>query len=265
MEITIKPDYDAVCEAAAGIICQAWERKNKLVLGMATGKTPLGLYQRLAALHRSGQISFSSVVTFNMDEYLGLEASDHQSFAYYMEQNLFRHLDIKKENIFFLSGKPADIEKHCQAYERKIRSVGGIDVQILGIGGNGHIGFNEPGSSLTSRTRLKALTPETIETSAEFFRGRDRVPRFCLTMGIGTILEAKRLLLLASGEAKAEVVRRAVEGPVTAFVPASALQLHPRLSVILDEAAASGLVLKEYYRFASENKEKAAFSLKREP
>jgi glucosamine-6-phosphate deaminase len=256
MEVIIKPDYDQVCAESAAIIREAWKRKPDLVLGLATGKTPLGLYERLIGLYKNGEMDFSSVVAFNLDEYLSLGETHHQSFAYYMDQNLFREVNIRKKNIHRLEGRPADIEEHCRAYEDKIKSVGGIDIQILGIGKNGHIAFNEPGSALSSRTRLKILTRETVEANRPFFKDELDVPRFCLTMGIGTILEARMIILIASGKEKAETVARAIEGPVTAFVPASALQFHPRVKWLLDEAAASGLTNGPYYRWAYENKDR---------
>jgi glucosamine-6-phosphate deaminase len=265
MEIIIKKSYDDVCAEAAAIIQAAWTRKNNLILGFATGKTPLGLYAKLSGLCRQGAIDFASVTAFNLDEYVGLEESHPESFAYYMDNYLFRHINIKRENIFRLSGRPADIEEHCRSYEGKIREVGGIDIQILGIGKNGHIAYNEPGSSLSSRTRLKILTPETVEANKRFFEDEKEVPRFCLTMGIGTILETKTALLLAAGEEKAAAIALASEGPVTATVPASALQLHPRAKFIIDEAAASKLKNTDYYRWAYENKGSALDPLKTIP
>ena len=262
MEVIIKKDYDEVCGEAAGIIQEAWRQENGLVLGFATGNTPLGLYRRLIELYGQGEIDFASVRAFNLDEYVGLEESHPQSFAYYMDHHLFRHVNIPRENIFRLSGRPADIEAHCRSYERKIRDMEGIDIQILGIGKNGHIAFNEPGSSLASRTRLKILTPETVKANRPFFQDESEVPRFCLTMGIGTILETKSVLLLASGKEKAGIVGRAVEGPVTASVPASALQLHARAKFIIDEPAASELAKKDYYIWANENKDRARELLK---
>jgi glucosamine-6-phosphate deaminase len=262
MEVIIKAGYDDICAESAEIIQEAWRQEQRLVLGFATGSTPLGLYQRLIELYNQGGMDFASVRAFNLDEYVGLDESHPQSFAYYMDQHLFLHVNILRENIFRLSGRPADIEAHCRSYERKIKEAGGIDIQILGIGKNGHIAFNEPGSSLVSRTRLQILTPETIQANRPFFRDESEVPRFCLTMGIGTILETKSVLLLASGKEKAEMVARAVEGPVTASVPASALQLHARARFIIDEAAASGLEKKDYYRWAYENKDRARDLLK---
>jgi len=254
MEVIIKKNYNEVCTEAAEIIRDAWKRKNALVLGFATGKTPLGLYEKLIDLYARGEIDFSSIVAFNLDEYLGLEESHPQSFAHYMDHYLFRHINIKRENIFRLSGQPADIDEHCRSYERKIREFGGIDIQILGIGRNGHIAYNEPGSSLASRTRLKVLTPETVEANRALFPDENNVPRFCLTMGIGTILETKMALLLASGEEKAAIIAQAIEGPVRAAVPASALQLHPQANFIIDEAAATKLLNRDYYLWADEIK-----------
>ena len=262
MEVIIKPGYEEVCAESAEIIQEAWRQENALVLGFATGNTPLGLYKKLIELFDQGKIDFASVTAFNLDEYVGLEESHPQSFAYYMDHHLFRHVNMKKENIFRLNGRPVDIEAHCRSYERKIREAGGIDVQILGIGKNGHIAFNEPGSSLSSRTRLKILTPETVAANRPFFQDEGEVPRFCLTMGIGTILETKSVLLLASGKEKAEIVAAAVEGPVTASVPASALQLHARARFIIDEAAASKLTKRDYYLWAYENKDRARDLLK---
>jgi len=256
MEVIIKPDYDQVCMESAAIIREAWKQKNGLVLGLATGKTPLGLYEKLISFYKQGEMDFSSVVAFNLDEYLGLRETHPQSFAYYMDQNLFRRVNIRKENAHHPEGQPDDIEKHCRAYEQKIKNAGGIDVQILGIGKNGHIAFNEPGSALSSRTRLKILTRETLEANRPFFKDEREMPRFCLTMGIGTILEAKTIILLASGKDKAEIVARAVEGPVTASVPASVLQFHPRVKFVIDEAAASRLTNGRYYRWAYENKDR---------
>jgi glucosamine-6-phosphate deaminase len=263
MEIIIKPDYNEVCEEAAGIILRAWNKKNSLILGLPTGKTPLGLYEKLIALYNEGKIDFSEVATFNVDEYLGLEETHPQSFAFYMDHHLFRHINIKKENTHFLSGRPDNIEEHCRAYEMQIRRSGGIDIQVLGIGVNGHIAFNEPSSSLSSRTRFETLTQESIKANAHFFKDEKDVPRFCLTMGVGTFLESKTILLLASGKDKAKPVAGAIEGPVSASNPASALQFHPQAKFIIDEEAAAKLVRKDYYRWKYENKDKSLDFLKK--
>lgn len=265
MEIIIKENYDQICEEAVKIIHQKWQKKKNLVLGLPTGKTPLGVYSKLIELYQTGAMDFSLVVTFNLDEYLGLDADHPQSFAYYMEKNFFHGVNIRRENTFRLEGKPENIEQHCQEYEEKIRAAGGIDIQLLGIGINGHIGFNEPSSSLASRTRVKTLTRETIEANAPFFEKKEDIPRFCLTMGIGTIMEAKMILLLASGKEKNEAIARTIEGPLTASVPASILQLHPEAKIIIDEEAASLLERKDYYRWVYEHKEKVNAYLKTSP
>jgi glucosamine-6-phosphate deaminase len=254
MEIIIKTDYEEICSEASQIIFQEWQRKNNLVLGLATGRTPLGVYAKLIDSYRQGKIDFSETRAFTLDEYLGLEKDHPQSFSYYMNKNFYSHINIKKENIHGLHGLPGDIQKHCRQYESLIKRAGGIDIQILGIGSNGHIGFNEPSSSLASRTRAKTLTKETIEANRCFFKGEEEVPHYCLTMGIGTILEAKTILLLVFGKNKEEAVAKSIEGPVTALVPASALQLHPDVKIILDEDAASRLTRKDYYRWVYQNK-----------
>jgi len=254
MEVIITSSYDEVCEEAARIVQQEWQKKNNLVLSLATGETPLGVYKKLTGMNQRNEIDFSSSIAFSLDEYLGLEEDHPQSFAYYMKENFFKHVNIKTENIFHLKGKPLDIESHCQEYEEKIKSYGGIDVQILGIGRNGHIGFNEPGSSLSSRTRVKTLTEKTIRDNSRFFTNEQEVPRFCLTMGIGTVMEARMIILLASGKNKSEAIFQCVEGAVTASVPASALQLHPRVKILIDEEAGSLLTHKKYYKWVFKNK-----------
>jgi len=256
MEVIITSNYDEICEEAARIIHRAWKRKNNLVLGLATGKTPLGVYKKIIELYHKREMDFSQVVAFTLDEYMGLEEDHPQSFSNYMKKNFYQHINIKKENIFQLEGKPANIETHCMEYEEKIKNSGGIDVQILGIGRNGHIGFNEPSSSLASRTRVKTLSQETIEDNARFFNNRKDVPRFCLTMGIGTVMDAKMIILLASGKNKSEAILKSIEGPVTASVPASVLQLHPQAKIIVDEEASSLLARKDYYKWVYQNKEK---------
>jgi glucosamine-6-phosphate deaminase len=258
MEIIIKPDYDAMSEEMAGIVLRACRKKKNLVLGLPTGNTPVGLYARLSALHGRGELDLSEVVTFNLDEYVGLGAGQPQSFARFMNDHLFGRVNLKPENIHLLPGTGGDIEEHCRQYEMKIRSSGGIDLQILGIGADGHIAFNLPGSSLVSRTRLLTLTREMTKELAPHFEKESDAPRFCLTMGVGTILEARSIVLIANGRGKAESVARAIEGPVTASCPASALQLHPDVTLILDEDAASGLKNIDYYRWTAENKPAAA-------
>ncbi len=254
MEIIIKADYDEICSEAYQIIFHKWQRKKNIVLGLATGRTPLGVYVKLIDSYKQGDIDFSETRAFSLDEYLGLKEDHPQSFAAYMKKNLYGQINIREDNIHGLHGLPEDIDEHCQQYEASIKSVGGIDIQLLGIGENGHIGFNEPSSSLASRTRAKTLTKETIEANRRFFKEGEDVPCYCLTMGIGTIMEARTILLLAFGENKGEAIKKSVEGPITAMVPASVLQIHPDVKIILDEDAASRLFRKDYYRWVYKNK-----------
>lgn len=222
------------------------------VLGLATGSTPVGLYRELIRLHKEEGLDFTRVVTFNLDEYYPMKKEDSQSYFKWMHETFFNHINIKWENIHIPDGTlaPDEVEDFCIAYERKMREAGGIDIQILGIGRTGHIGFNEPGSSLASLTRVKTLTEHTREDNARFFDSPDEVPMHCITQGIGTILRARHLVLLAFGEAKSRAVAAAVEGPVSASQPSSAIQLHPHTTVIVDVAAASGLANLDYYRHA---------------
>lgn len=265
MEVIIKKDYSDMCDEAVKLIHQSWQKKKNLVLGLATGKTPLGVYKGLIRLYRERKMDFSEVSAFSLDEYLGLPNDHPQSFAFYMQQNFFQHVNINKENIYRLNGLPEDIEAHCHEYENKIRMVGGIDVQILGIGKNGHIGFNEPSSSLSSRTRIKTLTRETVDANARFFQDTNEIPRYCLTMGIGTIMEARMVILLASGKDKRRAIQQSIEGPITATDPASILQLHPQVKFICDEDAASQLTRKDYYKWVYDHKDKVDEFLKKTP
>src|SRR5205085_650184 len=198
-------------------------------------------------------LDFSQAATFNLDEYLGLPASHPQSFNHFMHENFFRHINIQPRNIHIPDGSVRrDYDAYCASYEQSIRAAGGIDLQILGIGRNGHIGFNEPTSSLASRTRLKALSRETIEDNRHFFASTGQMPKCAITMGIGTILESRRVLLLASGRSKAAAVAKAIEGPITSSVSASALQMHPDVTFIIDEEAAYSLTQRDYYRHVLE-------------
>jgi glucosamine-6-phosphate deaminase len=247
MRVVIQPDAVHVARRAAEIIAQLICRKPRCVLGLATGSTPLGTYAELIRMHREDGLDFSQTVTFNLDEYVGLGPDHPQSYRYFMRQSLFHHINIHPGNTHVPDGLAADFETHCEEYERQIRDVGGVDLQILGIGTDGHMAFNEPGSSLGSRTRLKTLARETIRDNARYFGSEDRVPRLAVTVGVGTILESRKCLLLATGEAKALAIHQTVEGPVTAQVTASALQLHREVVVLVDEAAASQLRRRNYY------------------
>src|SRR5256885_5236994 len=249
MEVVVLPTYEEMSRAAAAIVADVINTKPNAVLGMATGSTPLGLYQELVRMHERGELDFSRVMTFNLDEYVGLPSNHPQSYGYFMEENFFRHVNVQPQNINIPSGTTSNYPAFCDWYERRIVESGGIDVQILGIGSDGHIAFNEPTSSLSSRTRLKTLSMQTIGDNARFFERREDVPVYAITMGVGTILEARQLLLVASGKSKASAIAQAVEGPVTSMVTASALQLHGDATVIVDEDAASALTMREYYEF----------------
>ncbi|MGQ9479721.1 MAG: glucosamine-6-phosphate deaminase [Thermoproteota archaeon] len=250
MRVIIVKDYEEMSERAARIIAEQLRSKPDSVLGLATGSTLLGTYRRLIEMHRREGLDFSKVKTFNLDEYYGLPPDHPQSYHYFMFENLFKHVNINPNSIHILNGLVEDVEKSCREYEEEIRRVGGIDLQILGIGRNGHIAFNEPGSSLTGKTRLVVLSEETISYNARFFRSKEEVPRLAITMGCGTIMEAKKIVLLTSGRKKAKAVAAAIEGPVTSQVTASVLQMHSNVIAVIDEAAAYKLKNKEYYKRA---------------
>ena len=244
MEVIVKRDYKEMSRLAAQMIAEVVREEPRCVLGLATGSTPLGTYKELIRMHKKEGLDFSRVVTFNLDEYVGLDHKHDQSYWYFMYHNLLKYINVDLDYVHVPDGKAADVEAHCREYEDEIEAFGGIDVQVLGIGGNGHIAFNEPGTSLFSRTSWMQLDERTIEDNARFFKRKTDVPRYALTMGIGTILEARKLILLANKESKADAVAACVEGPVTAMCPSSALQLHPDAYVIVDKAAAGKLQRK---------------------
>ncbi len=250
MEVIIQPTPEAASAIAARIVARLLRDKPRAVLGLATGGTPLLLYRELIRMN----LDWSGVTTFNLDEYVGLPSEHPQSYHSFMWANLFQHVNIRPQNVHLPDGLAKDIPAFCARYEEQIRQAGGIDLQVLGIGADGHIGFNEPSSSLASRTRIKTLTRQTRRDNARFFGSEDAVPHHVLTMGIGSILEARQIVLLAFGEKKAPAVAGAVEGPVTAMNPASMLQMHPVAKVVLDEAAAGLLQRAEYYRWVYDNK-----------
>jgi len=256
MEIIIADSYEQMGVQAATIIRQQLLRKPNSVLGLATGSTPIGTYKELIRLHREEGLDFSQATTFNLDEYLGLPPSHEQSYRYFMDEHLFNHVNIPKGKIHVPYGHAESVLEFCEWYENEITHAGGIDIQILGIGGDGHIAFNEPGSSLGSRTRLKTLTEQTIQDNARFFTSMEEVPKFAITMGVGTILEAKKIILIANGAAKAEIMAEAIEGPITSQVTASALQLHRDVVVIVDKEAGAKLKRADYYRWILEQKKK---------
>lgn len=237
----IRKDYDAISKEGARIVAELVRKKPDCVLGFATGSSPLGMYQELIRMHREDGLDFSKVTTFNLDEYVGLPPEHEQSYHYFMWENLFKHINVGPRHVNIPHGMADDIEGHCVWYEEQIEKCGGIDLQLLGIGGNGHIAFNEPGSSLGSRTRIKTLTEKTRQDNACFFDSMDQVPKYAITMGIGTIMDARKLLMLASGKAKANAIKNTTEGPISAMVPATIVQMHRHATLLIDEAAASSL------------------------
>lgn len=253
MEVIIRPTADDAAELTAQIVAHAIHDKPDLVLGLATGRTMERVYAALARMHREESLDFKRVSTFNLDEYIGIPAADKHSYRYYMDDHLFNHVNVDRANTHLPDGMAADIDAECAHYEERIKLCGGIDLQILGIGQTGHIGFNEPLSAMFSRTRPKALTPQTVAQNAPLFDDPAKMPRRAITMGVGTILEARRCILLATGDSKAEVIAKAVEGPVTSMISATAMQLHARCTVIVDEPAAAQLGQREYYRWIFEN------------
>ncbi|MGD0536291.1 MAG: glucosamine-6-phosphate deaminase [Verrucomicrobiota bacterium] len=253
MEVIVRPNPDAAANLAARIIARELRANPQLVLGLATGRTMESVYGQLVRMRREEQLDFSLCRTFNLDEYVGLPATDRHSYRHYMDRNLFHQVNIDRRNTHLPDGCAADLDAECRRYEEAIRRVNGIDLQLLGIGRDGHIGFNEPLSALHSRTREKSLSPRTLEQNAPLFDDPATIPRRALTMGVGTILESRRCLLLATGAEKAGIIAKAVEGPITAMISATALQLHPRCTVIVDADAARGLTQTEYYRWVFEN------------
>lgn len=219
--------------------------ERPFVLGLPTGSTPLSTYQALIRMYKAGEVSFKHVVTFNMDEYVGLDAAHPQSYHYFMDENFFNHIDIDRANIHILNGMAEDLEQECREYEEKITQFGGIDLFFGGVGSDGHIAFNEPASSLSSRTRVKTLTPETIMDNARFFDNDiNQVPKMALTVGVGTLRDAKEVLILATGANKALAVKAGVEGSINHLWTISALQLHPKSIIICDDAATMELKVK---------------------
>ncbi|MGB9603885.1 MAG: glucosamine-6-phosphate deaminase [Verrucomicrobiia bacterium] len=249
MEVIIRPNADAAADLVAHIVADELRANPYLVLGLATGRTMERVYQKLVRLHKEEGLDFSLCRTFNLDEYVGLPPDSPYSYRHYMNKHLFSQVNIDIRNTHLPNGMAEDLDKECRKYEQLIERFGGIDLQLLGIGRSGHIGFNEPLSALKSRTRVKALSPQTIEQNAPLFGDKSKMPRRAITMGVGTILDCRRCILLATGEEKADIIAKAVEGPITSMISATALQLHPRCTVVVDEAAASKLQGSDYYRW----------------
>ena len=254
MEVIIRASSEDGCLLGARIIASVVREKPNAVLGLATGRTPLRLYRELIRLHRESGLDFSGVTTFNLDEYVGLPPDHPQSYRYFMRENLFRHINIDPARTHVPDGSARDLHAECRSYEERIQAAGGIDLQLLGLGRNGHIGFNEPTGSLRSRTWVKILSEQTLRDNSEVFGSLETMPKHALTMGIGTILDARRCLLLAFSPAKVRAVQKMIEGPLCAICPGSALQLHPRATVILDETSAAGLEYADHYRWIDRNK-----------
>ena len=241
MQIVITKDYEAMSRSAAAVIAAQVIAKPDSVLGLATGSTPVGLYRNLAAGCAAGDLDFSHITTVNLDEYAGLDGTHDQSYRYFMNHNLFDHVNIDKANTNVPNGKAADPDAECERYEALLKKLGPADIQLLGMGHNGHIGFNEPGEAYELETHVVDLAESTIAANARFFACKEDVPRQALTMGIKSIMQARQILVVVSGEGKADIVKAAFAGPVTPQVPASILQLHPNVTLVGDKAALSRL------------------------
>lgn len=237
MQIIKTTDHQQMSRYAANIISAQVIMKPTCVLGLATGATPMGIYKQLIEWYRKNDVDFSLVTSVNLDEYCDLSGDHEQSYRYYMNENFFRHINIAPENTFLPAGDAADYEKECSDYDALIQRLGGLDLQLLGIGHDGHIGFNEPADEYVPGTHRVRLLDETIEANSRFFSGVDKVPKYALTMGIRDIMQAKKIVLVASGEEKAEILHKALTGPVSPRIPASVLQLHPNVILVADEMA----------------------------
>ena len=252
MRVIINPDYAALSKWAANYVASKINAANPtpekpFKLGCPTGSSPLGLYKELIALNKAGKVSFANVVTFNMDEYVNLPEDHPESYHSFMWTNFFSHIDIKKENVHILNGNAPDLEAECAAYEQAIKDAGGIDLFMGGIGPDGHIAFNEPGSSLVSRTRVKSLTTDTIIANCRFFDNDvNKVPKIALTVGVGTVMDAKEVLIVCNGHNKARALQHAVEEGISQMWTISALQMHPHAIIVCDEAACGELKVDTY-------------------
>ncbi len=239
MKVIVTKDYTQMCKLASRIFAAQITLKPESVLGLATGSTPVGMYNELVEMYKEGRVDFSKVRTVNLDEYAGLDGSNDQSYRYFMNHNLFDHINIDKDNTNVPNGVAEDLQAECERYEQVVADMGGVDIQLLGIGNNGHIAFNEPCEEFPEKTHIVDLTQNTIEANARFFSSMDEVPKKALTMGIGTIMKAKKIVLLANGAKKAQTIYDTVYGPITPKVPASVLRLHPDVTIFADEEAAA--------------------------
>ncbi len=256
MRIIILKDNQAVADFGAQHIQNKLRQQPSSTLGLATGSSPIKLYEQLITAYKNNEVSFKDVTTFNLDEYLGLADVHPQSYRHFMNTQLFNHLDIKLTNTFVPDGSTTDPFKTCADYEELIVGKGGIDLQLLGIGKNGHIGFNEPSSSLASRTRVKTLSKSTVEANQHFFNPDEFQPYLSITMGIGSIMEAKEILLIATGETKANAIQQTVEGPLSAHCPASILQMHSKAIIAMDEDAAQQLHDIDFYKYVEKENQR---------
>ncbi len=240
MKVNVLPSYGDISSYAAELVRQVVDEKKDAILGLATGSSPIGLYKELIKLNEEGKIDFKNVETVNLDEYIGLNGDHHQSYRYFMNDNLFNHVNIDKKNTYVPNGVAEDLEQSARDYEELVKSLGTIDVQILGIGANGHIGFNEPADELVLSTHVTDLTDETIKANARFFESEKDVPTEAITMGLGLIMQAKKIILIASGEDKAAAIKALLgDDKISTQSPATILKLHPDVTVVLDKEAAS--------------------------
>ncbi|ERK32485.1 glucosamine-6-phosphate deaminase [Clostridium intestinale] len=238
MKLLVVKNYDEMSKVAAKELAEVISKKPESILGLATGGTPVGMYKELIDMHKNEELDFSKVTTVNLDEYVGLSGEHDQSYRYFMDSNLFNHVNIRKEYTYVPNGLAEDMHQECVNYDKRIEELGGIDVQVLGIGSNGHIGFNEPSDTLSLGTHVTDLAESTIEANSRYFASKEEVPTKALTMGLGAIMKAKKILLMVSGESKAEIMDKVVNGKITTQVPASFLQMHKDVVLIIDEDAA---------------------------
>lgn len=241
MKLIVAKNYEEMSKLAAEFMAEEIKKKPEIILGLATGGTPVGMYKELIRMCDNKEVDFSKATTVNLDEYIGLSGEHNQSYRYFMNSNLFNHINIDKAKTFVPNGQAPDIEAECKSYDARIRELGGIDLQLLGLGSNGHVAFNEPDTFLTVGSHETKLTQSTIEANARFFDSMDEVPKTAITMGLGGIMQAKKILVIANGEGKADVVEKLMNGKITTEVPASMLQMHRDVTIIVDEAAASKL------------------------
>lgn len=255
MRLIIQPNYESLSQWAANYVAAKIRKANPskgkpFVLGLPTGSSPLGMYKKLIELHQKGLVSFKNVVTFNMDEYVGLPKEHPQSYHSFMWDNFFSHVDVHADNVHILNGNASDLEQECKAYEDKMKSFGGVDLFLGGIGPDGHVAFNEPGSSLSSRTRVKTLTQDTIIANSRFFNNDvNQVPKTSVTVGVGTVMDAKEVLIMVNGHNKARALYHAVEGAINQMWTISALQMHPNGIIVCDEDATAELKVGTYKYF----------------